>query len=67
VNTIIALFFGVGLTLSAIAGMAVFASAALHLLRALAVSLLDSLERTLARTETFEQEISRPRAHWRMS
>lgn len=66
-STIIALFFGAGLTLSAIAGIVVFASAALHLLRAVVASLLDSLDRTLARTVASREEISRPRAHWRMS
>ena len=61
---IIALFFGAGLTLSAIAGVAVFAAAALELLRSLLDSSLDAIESALARTQTFGKEISQPRARW---
>jgi hypothetical protein len=64
VSTIIALFFGAGLTLSAVAGVAVFATAALAALRSLWASSLDSLENALARSQAFGKEISQPRARW---
>ena len=66
-STMIAFLFGAGLALSAISGLVIFASAALHLVRAVMTASIDSLERALVRSATLDEEIGRPRAHWRTS
>jgi len=60
-TAIIALFFGAGLTLSAVAGMAIFAAAALHGLRSAWRSTVESLDKVAARVEAASAEISQPR------
>jgi len=59
---IIALFFGAGLSLSAIAGMAIFAAAALHALRAAWRSIEESLDKAAARVDAAGRQISQPRS-----
>ena len=60
-STIIALFFGAGLTLSAIAGMAIFAEAALRLLHGAWTWSAESLRRAAAESAAAGKEISHPR------
>jgi hypothetical protein len=60
-TAIIALFFGAGLTLSAIAGTAIFAAAALHVLRSAWRSTEESLDKAAARVDAARRQISQPR------
>ena len=61
-TAIIALLFGAGLTLAAIAGAAIFLAATLHLLRSAWRSTSDSLDRAAARAEAAAARVSQPRA-----
>ena len=61
-TAIIALFFGAGLTLSAIAGMAIFAAAAVHMLRSAWRSTAESLDKAAARADAARTEFSHPRS-----
>jgi hypothetical protein len=68
VTTLIGFCFAIGLALSAIAGAATFAEAAMHLFRAACASAVEKLERSLNRTAgseaAIDEEFGRPRVRW---
>jgi len=68
VITIIGFCFAIGLSLSAIAGAAVMAEAAMHLLRFACAPFVEALERSLSRAAGSDaaagEEFGQPRARW---
>jgi hypothetical protein len=60
-ETIVALFFGAGLTLSVIAGMAIFAEAALRLLHGAWLWSIEAMQRATAPSALAGKKISQPR------